>query len=143
MSGLLLSKLVVQGAIGFFCLIMGGAFGLHFHDNLLLCMSIIIGICCFVRCLLLYRIIHTHSYSTLEGLCIKKECSLLKKTQQVILKDEDGCEHQFLLDKRVKLLLGHRYRLYSRLSSYAIRDCSQPLQDFLGIEELTSSIPAK
>lgn len=146
MSGLLLSKLIVQGAIGFFCIIFGGTLGLYFDDNLLLYMSIIIGICCFARCLLFYRLIHTHSYLTLEGLCIKKECSVLKKTQQVTLKDKNGYEHQFFLDKRVKLLLGHRYRLYFHLPSYALSSTygiSQPFQNFLGIEELTSSLPAK
>ncbi|SUY05819.1 hypothetical protein BLCOC_07110 [Blautia coccoides] len=146
MSGLLLSKLIVQWAIGVFCIILGGAFGLHFHDKLLLYMSVIIGICCFLRCFLLYRLIRTNSYQTLEGLCIKRNYSLLKKTQQVTFKDKNECEHQFMLDKRVKLLIGHRYRLYFRLPSHTssnTEDISQSLQNYLGIEELSSTIPVK
>ena len=51
-----------------------------------------------------------------------------------------------MLDKRVKLLIGHRYRLYFRLPSHTssnTEDISQSLQNYLGIEELSSTIPVK
>ena len=40
----LLSKLIVQGAIGFFCVLFGCVYGLHTKDHIFLIMSLLIGI---------------------------------------------------------------------------------------------------
>ena len=40
----LLSKLIVQGAIGFFCVLFGSVYGLHTKDHIFLIMSLLIGV---------------------------------------------------------------------------------------------------
>lgn len=45
----LLSKLIVQGAIGFFCVLFGCVYGLHTKDHIFLIMSLLIGIGSIIR----------------------------------------------------------------------------------------------
>lgn len=51
----LLSKLIVQGAIGFFCVLFGCVYGLHTKDHIFLIMSLLIGIGSIIRILALLR----------------------------------------------------------------------------------------
>lgn len=141
----LFTKLVAQGAIGFFCVLFGCAYGLHSKDRILLILSIGIGVGSLIRCIGLYRLIHSHRYLCLEGSCTKREPALLKRNQQILFQDKAGMEYRFTLDKGVKLLQGHYYRLYFRTD---ISDgktvpvsAADTLQDFLGFEELTSVAP--
>lgn len=49
----LLSKLIVQGAIGFFCVLFGCVYGLHTKDHIFFIMSLLIGVGSIIRVLLL------------------------------------------------------------------------------------------
>ena len=93
----LLSKLVAQAAIGFFCVLFGCIIGLQTKDKILLIMSLVIGACCLIRCISLHHLIHSGSYLTVEGYCSKREVSAFKKTQQIHLIRSDGREYQFTM----------------------------------------------
>jgi len=73
----------------------------------------------------------------IEGTCTKREPAIFKNTQQILLTDCCNQEYQFTLDKSVKLLQGHHYRLYFRKSNHT-ENTSESYQDFLGFEELTT-----
>lgn len=134
----LFTKLVAVSAIGFFCVLFGCVYGIHSKDKMFLLMSILIGLCSLMRFVGLYRLIRAHRYFCLEGICMKREPTLLKRNHQILLQDVHGTEYRLTLDKDVKLLQGHYYRLYFRTDEPDdIRDDISN-QDFLGFEELTS-----
>ncbi|MDO4275277.1 MAG: hypothetical protein Q4D16_16525 [Eubacteriales bacterium] len=143
----LFTKLVAQGAIGFFCVLFGCAYGLHSKDKVLLILSLGSGVGSLIRCISLYRIIHSQHYLYLEGTCTKREPTLLKRNLQILFQDKAGTEYRFTLDKGVKLLQGHYYRLYFRTDKPDGKtvpvNAADTLQDFLGFEELTSVAPEK
>ena len=139
----LLSKLVAQAAIGFFCVLFGCIIGMQTKDKILLIMSLVIGVCCLIRCISLYHLIHSGSYLTVEGYCSKREVSAFKKTQQIHLIRSDDREYQFTTDKSVKLLQGHYYRMYFRKSPYNEEESMGISDNLLGFEELSSGSPSK
>lgn len=139
----LLSKLVAQAAIGFFCVLLGCIIGLQTKDKILLIMSLAIGACCLIRCISLHHLIHSGSYLIVEGYCSKRDVSPLKKTQQIHLIGADDREYQFTTDKSVKLLQGHYYRIYFRKSPYNEEQSMGFNVNLLGFEELSSISPSK
>ena len=90
------TKLVAISAIGFFCVLFGCIFGIATHDRLFILMS------------------HTHAYLSLDVSCTKREQTLFGKNQQYWFASDNGKEYAFSLEKNIKLLEGHRYRLYFR-----------------------------
>ncbi len=134
----LLSKLVAQAAIGFFCVLFGCIIGLQTKDKILLFMSLVIGACCLIRCISLHHLIHSGSYLTVEGYCSKREVSAFKKTQQIHLIGSDDREYQFTTDKSVKLLQGHYYRLYFRTFPSTDEQIIGDAGSLLGFEEISS-----
>ena len=94
--------------------------------------------------LLSVRQLHPHKnclyYVTLEGICKKREATLFGKNQQLFFTDDSGKEYSFSLDKNLKLLLGHRYRLYFR-KTHSSNALSESTGDFLGFEEITEHQP--
>lgn len=133
----LLSKLIAQAAIGLFCVLFGCVYGFHSKDRIFLLLSILIGVCCLIRTFSLYRLIHAHAYRVIEGTCTRREQAFLRSKQQILLTDFKNQEYRFSLDKNVKLLQGHHYRLYFRQSALA-ENTSGSYQDFLGFEELAT-----
>ena len=75
----LFKKLLIQAAIGGFCVLIGCAYGIRFHDGIFLIMSLLIGVCCLIRNISLYRLVQTQSYRTLTRTCTKREPAMLKK----------------------------------------------------------------
>lgn len=140
----LFMKLIVQAAIGFFCVLIGCVYSISSNDYIFLLMSLLIGICSLVRFVCLYQMIRCHRYFTLEGQCKNREPSLFKKTQQILLLAEGDREYRFTLDKNVKILRGHYYRLYFRIpeapSKASSKESAELLQSFhfLGFEEMSS-----
>lgn len=137
----LFTKLVAVCAIGFFCLLLGAIYGIHTHDRIFLIMSLLIFLCSLVRFVILLQMIRTHAYRTLTGTCIKREVVLFGKTQKILFQGSDGQEYRFSLEKNIKLLQGHSYRLYFKLQE------PQPerllsSQNFLGYEEIQSTEPS-
>ena len=134
----LLSKLIAQAAIGFFCVLFGYIIGLQTKDKILLFMSLVIGACCLIRCISLHHLIHSGSYLIVEGYCSKRDVSPLKKTQQIHLIRSDDREYQFTADKSVKLLQGHYYRLYFRTFPSTDEQIIGHTGSLLGFEEISS-----
>lgn len=138
----LFSKLVAQAAIGFFCVLIGCIYFICYHDRILLLMSILIGIFSLIRSIQLYWLIHTKSYLVFEATCTNKEWGMLKKKQQILFTDGKEREYSITVDKSIKLLQGHRYRLYFRLpaeqnQASALKDNAMP--EFLGHEEISAT----
>ena len=75
-------------------------------------MSLLLGVCCIIRFLLLYQAVKQRNYRVLEGICVKREKSPLTRNQQVLFRTSDGKEYRFSLEKHTRLLAGHSYRLY-------------------------------
>lgn len=139
----LFMKLLIQAAIGGFCVLIGCAYGIRFHDWIFVIMSLLIGICCLFRTISLYRLVRTQSYRVLTGTCIKRDPVILRKVQQIQFTDGAGLEYHFSLDKTAKLLQGHHYRLYFRKNSYLDPNVQANgnffhSSDFLGYEEVAT-----
>ena len=132
----LFSKLVTVAAIGFLCLLGGSVYALSTGDRILLILSILIGACSLIRFLLLLRDIRSESYYVLSGICVKREPSLFKKSQQITFKSDEGKEYHFTFEKSIKLLEGHRYKLYFRKKSNSTEAIDSPMPDLLGFEEI-------
>ena len=132
----LFSKLVAVAAIGFLCLLGGSVYGLTSGDRILLMLSILIGACSLIRFLILLRDIRTGSYYVLSGTCVKRDPSLFKKSQQITFKSDEGKEYHFTFEKSIKLLEGHRYKLYFRKKSNSTEAIDSPMPDLLGFEEI-------
>ena len=139
----LFTKLIAQAAIGFFCILIGCSYGIYCHDRLFVIMSLLIGAFCIMRTISLYHLIQTKSYRTLTGTCIKCEPIILKKSQEIHFIDILGQEYYFSLDKTVKLVKGHHYRLFFRPNiscnskKFDVNN-SFASYDFLGFEEFYS-----
>ena len=108
------------------------------RDTILLVMSLLLGVCCIIRFLLLYRTIKTENYRILEGTCIKREKSPLTRNQKVLFRTTDGKEYRFSLEKNTRLLAGHSYRLYFKKESTQEEKAGKPLHNpaLIGYEEL-------
>lgn len=113
----LLSKLIVQGAIGFFCVLFGCVYGLHTKDHIFLIMSLLIGIGSIIRILALLRTAKSKRIQNLSEPVSKEKSVLSTKHQQILFQTADQTEYRFTLDKHSKLLTGHHYRLYFLSSS--------------------------
>lgn len=136
----LFSKLVAVAAIGFLCLLGGSVYGLTSGDRILLMLSILIGACSLIRFLLLLRDIRSRSYYVLSGTCAKRYPSLFKKNQQITFKSDDGKEYLFTVEKSIKLLEGHHYRLYFRNNSSSSEAIGSSTPDLLGFEEIVEQL---
>ena len=113
----LFTRLAAICAVGLFCVLFGGVYALSQKDTILLVMSLLLGLCCIIRFILLYNAVKTENYRVLEGICIKREKSPLTRNQQVLFRTADGKEYRFSLEKNTRLLAGHSYRLYFKKES--------------------------
>ena len=95
----LFTRLAAICAVGLFCVLFGGVYALSQKDTILLVMSLLLGVCCIIRFLLLYHTIKTENYLILEGTCVKREKSPLTRNQQVLFRTTDGKEYRFSLEK--------------------------------------------
>ena len=95
----LFTRLAAICAVGLFCVLFGGVYALSQKDTILLVMSLLLGVCCIIRFLLLYHTIKTEDYLILEGTCVKREKSPLTRNQQVLFRTTDGKEYRFSLEK--------------------------------------------
>ena len=133
----LFAKLVAVAAIGFLCLLGGSVYGLSTGDRILLMLS---SACSLIRFLLLLRDIRSGSYYVLSGTCVKREPSLFKKSQQITFKSDEGKEYHFTFEKSIKLLEGHRYKLYFRKNSSSTESIDSSAPDLLGFEEIVEQL---
>lgn len=137
----LFTKLVAQAAIGFFCVLLGCTYAVHAKDRIFFIMSILIGLCCLVRSISLYRLIRSHAYVVLTGTCSKRTQGIFQKNQQIIFTTSDAKEYQFTFDKNVKIMQGHYYRLYFRITDTGTIKETRGMpasQNYLVVEELSS-----
>ena len=113
----LFTRLAAICAVGLFCVLFGCVYALSQKDTILLVMSLLLGVCCIIRFLLLYQAVKAEHYYVLEGTCIKREKSPLTRNLQVLFHTADGKEYRFSLEKHTRLLAGHSYRLYFKNES--------------------------
>lgn len=113
----LFTRLAAICAVGLFCVLFGCVYALSQKDTILLVMSLLLGVCCIIRFLLLYQAVKAEHYYVLEGTCIKREKSPLTRNLQVLFHTADGKEYRFSLEKHTRLLAGHSYRLYFKKES--------------------------
>ena len=133
----LFTKLIVQAAVGFFFVLVGCVYGIHFKDYIFIILSLLIGLCSLIRTCSFYRLIHNEAYQVLSGTCIRQTSMSFKKDRQIVLIDEAQREYRLSLDKNINLLSGHHYRLYFRQSDgLDSGDNNYSSTDLLGYEEL-------
>lgn len=134
----LFTRLAAICAVGLFCVLFGCVYALSQKDTILLVMSLLLGVCCIIRFLLLYRTIKTEDYLILEGTCVKREKSPLTRNQQVLFRTTEGKEYRFSLEKNTRLLAGHSYRLYFKREYALEENPGKALHDpaLIGYEEL-------
>lgn len=101
-----LNKLIVHGAIGFFCVLFGCIYGFITDDQIFLLMSLCIGVGTAIRIVSLLHTIKMHDYTELTGTCTKREVSPLTKKQKIIFRSTDQKEYHFTFDKNIRLLSG-------------------------------------
>lgn len=114
----LFTRLAALCAVGLFCVLFGCVYSLTQKDTILLTMSLLLGVCCIIRFLLLYHTIKKEDYLVLEGVCLKREKSPLSRSQEILFRTVDGKEYRFRLEKQTRLLTGHSYRLYFKKDGY-------------------------
>lgn len=114
----LFTRLAAICAVGLFCVLFGCVYALTQKDTILLTMSLLLGICCIIRFLLLYYTIKKEDYLVLEGVCLKREKTPLTRSQKILFRTVDGKEYRFRLEKQTRLLIGHSYRLYFKKEEY-------------------------
>ena len=85
-----LNKLIVHGAIGFFCVLFGCIYGFVTDDQIFLLMSLCIGVGTAIRIVSLLHTIKMHDYTELTGTCTKREVSPLTKKQKIIFRPGPG-----------------------------------------------------
>ena len=90
----LFTRLAAICAVGLFCVLFGGVYALSQKDTILLVMSLLLGVCCIIRFLLLYQAVKAENYRVLEGICVKREKSPLTRNQQVLFRTSDGKEYR-------------------------------------------------
>lgn len=129
-------KLIAQAAVGFFCVLIGGVYGIQTRDSLFVILSLVIGLGSLIRTFSFYRLIRSKSYRVLSGICTKRESMLFKKIQQVTLIAEDQRIYFLSLNKNARLFPGHYYQLYFRQSSIPDTSYDNSLSDYLGYEEI-------
>ena len=66
-----LNKLIVHGAIGFFCVLFGCIYGFITDDQIFLLMSLCIGVGTAIRIVSLLHTIKMHDYTELTGQNVK------------------------------------------------------------------------
>lgn len=134
----LFTRLAAICAVGLFCVLFGCVYALSQKDTILLVMSLLLGLCCIIRFILLYHAVKTENYRVLEGICIKWEKSHLTRNQQVLFRTADGKEYRFNLEKNTRLLAGHSYRLYFKIERSLEENQGKALHDpaLIGYEEL-------
>ena len=71
----LFTRLAAICAVGLFCVLFGCVYALSQKDTILLVMSLLLGVCCIIRFLLLYQAVKAENYRVLEGICVKREKS--------------------------------------------------------------------
>lgn len=135
----LFTRLAAICAVGLFCVLFGGIYALSQKDTILLVMSLLLGVCCIIRFLLLYQAVKAENYRVLEGICVKREKSPLTRNQQVLFRTSDGKEYRFSLEKHTRLLAGHSYRFYFKKESCLEEKAGNLLHTpaLIGYEELT------
>lgn len=135
----LFTRLAALCAVGLFCVLFGCVYALAQKDTILLTMSLLLGVCCIIRFLLLYHTIKREDYLVLEGVCLKREKSPLSRSQEILFRTVDGKEYRFRLEKQTRLLTGHSYRLYFKKESYLEEKTGNLLHTpaLIGYEELT------
>lgn len=134
----LLTKLIVQTAVGFFFVLVGCVYGIHSKDDIFIMLSLPIGFCSLFRTFSFYRLIHNGAYRVLSGTCIRQTSMPFKKDRQIVLVDEPQREYRLTLDKDSELLPGHHYRLYLRQSDGLDSGYENySSTDLLGYEELS------
>lgn len=114
----LFTRLAALCAVGLFCVLFGCVYALTQKDTILLTMSLLLGVCCIIRFLLLYHTINKEDYLVLEGVCLKRGKSPLSRSQEILFRTVDGKEYRFRLEKQTRLLIGHSYRLYFKKDGY-------------------------
>ena len=67
-----------------------------------LLLSLLLGVCCIIRFLLLYHTIKKEDYLVLEGVCLKREKSPLSRSQEILFRTVDGKEYRFRLEKQTR-----------------------------------------
>lgn len=133
----LFTRLIAMSAIGFFCVLFGCSFGIYYHDHLFIVMSLLIDICTVIRVIAFLQMVRKQAYLTLDGTCNAREASVFRREQRIRFTTATGKEYYFTLDKNAKLLQGHHYRLYFRITSpYQNSEHTRP--DLLCYEELSS-----
>ena len=134
----LFTRLAAICAVGLFCVLFGCVYALSQKDTILLVMSLLLGVCCIIRFLLLYHAVKAENYRVLEGICIKREKSPLTRNQKVLFRTTDGKEYRFSLEKHTRLLAGHSYRLYFKRECALEENPGRALHDpaLIGYEEL-------
>ena len=134
----LFTRLAAICAVGLFCVLFGCVYALAQKDTILLTMSLLLGVCCIIRFLLLYHTIKREDYLVLEGVCLKREKSPLSRSQEILFRTVDGKEYRFRLEKQTRLLTGHSSRHYFKKDGYLENTIGNlsATPELIGYEEL-------
>ena len=138
----LLRRLALTLLVGAGCLFTGSVFSLHERDASFLILSILLSAGSAAKATLLALQIKRRSYSVLEGTCTDVRLKPFRNSYDIVLTDQDGCEHLLRVGKDQKIRLGISYRFYLKAPDTILSEqnpllAKVPLPDgLLGVEEL-------
>lgn len=139
--GVLLKKIIITLLLGIGCLTVGAIYYIAARDTIFLALSAALFVGCAYRSGSLYCMMAGKHYCVAEGVCIGITPKPMRRYRSVRFMDAEGLETTLLLDKRTKVKIGYRYRIYFKRdqrphfgSEYL--DTALSADCFLGIEEL-------
>ncbi len=139
-------KILFTFILGFAFLLIAGAVFLLSHDQVLLCLSVLLFVASVYKGWQLYRTVSRGSYETVIGICTGITELPFRKHKRITLLREDGTEISLLLDRHAQLRLQVPYCFYFRKAAGSCfkQDSLNLLlstDNLLGYEETENFLP--
>ncbi len=101
-------KILLTVLVGLLCLFVGIAVCVMSRDTVMLLLSMAVCGISFFKAFMVYRVIRTDAYETVEGTCTGIIPKLIGKYRKIKIVDDAGIESTLLLGKQQKIHIGER-----------------------------------
>lgn len=98
--------------VGITFLIAGICVSIIFNDTVMLVLSVIVCVFCFIKAGCHYMTVINSRYETISGVCVSVTPRFLRRQKKIKINDVDGNERTLLLSKHSRVKTGVRYNFY-------------------------------
>lgn len=99
-------------ALGIAFWIAGICASVIFKDTVMLVLSLLVFVFCFIKAGCHYMTVINSEYETVSGVCVSVSPKLLRRQKKIKITDGDGNERTLLLSKHSRIKTGVRYNFY-------------------------------